>query len=196
MPRLDINSSLIGYMGGDGRALAALGSAANTFADDSMVANARRAKIKLEQDAQNSLDAHRGAEIKLKGDEVGISKDRTQIMRDELEYKKNMPGKEPALHGVKFDSGGNAIGIFSDGRTTNLGFKGKESDGGASAFANFLAKKEWMDANTPRKTVGELVGSPLSGKDVGTIQQMRDGDTGEMYGKKFIKSKGGYLPLN
>ena len=117
-------------------------------------------------------------------------------MRDELTMKSNSPAPAPKLHVVKFDNKGNAVGIFSDGTTTRLGFKGKEPDGGASAFANFLAKKEWMDANTPRKTVGELVGSPLSGKDVMAVQQMRDGDTGELYGRKFMKSKGGYLPLN
>ena len=194
MPRLDINPSLIGYLGNNG--LSQFGKAAMQYADDSIANNRINAKIKLEEDAQKSLNEFRGAQIKLQEGELANQNARTQIMRDELTMKSNAPAPAPKLHGVKFDNNGNAIGVFTDGSKANLGFKGKEPDGGASAFANFLAKKEWMDANTPRKTVGELVGSPLSGKDVMAVQQMRDGDTGELYGRKFMKSKGGYLPLN
>lgn len=194
MPRLDINPSLIGYLGNNG--LSQFGIAAMRYADDSVANDRVKAKIKLEEDAQKSMNEFKGAQIKLQEGELANQNARTQIMRDELTMKQNALPPAPKLHGVKFDNKGNAVGIFSDGTTTGLGFKGKEPDGGASAFANFLAKKEWMDANTPRKTAGELVGSPLSGKDVMAVRKMRDGDTLELYGRKFMKSKGGYLPLN
>jgi len=70
MPQLNINPSLISYLGANGGAMGALGGAAIKYADDSLAEAYKKAQIKLKTDEQNSLDTYRTAEIGIKEKEL------------------------------------------------------------------------------------------------------------------------------